>query len=112
MRFCFSTDAPATSWASPFAPFVNIKAAVLRKAWNGIDTGQQHQVDIETAIKFYTKESAEMLGLTDVGMIKKGYAADFLIPDKDIIKMPHEEIDQVKALATFIKGEKVYDAEF
>lgn len=112
VRFCFSTDAPATSWASPFAPFINLKAAVLRKAWNGVDTGQQHQVNIETAIKLYTKESAEMLGLTDVGMIKKGYAADFLVLDRDILKVPPDEMEQVKVLATFIKGEKVYDAEF
>ena len=69
-------------------------------------------MNIETAIKLYTKESAEMLGLTDVGMIKKGYAADFLVLDRDILKVPPDEMEQVKVLATFIKGEKVYDAEF
>lgn len=111
VRFCFSTDAPATSWANPFAPFVNLKAAVMRKAWNGMDTGQRHKIEIETAIKLYTKEAAEMLGLVDVGMIKEGYAADFIVLDRDMIKIPPEEIDQMKVLATFIKGEKVYDAE-
>lgn len=108
VKFCFSTDAPATSWAKPFAPFVNLKAAVLRRAWNGLDTGQEHCVDVETGIRLYTREPAEMLGLTDVGMIKEGYAADFLVLDRDILKIPSEEIDRVKVLETFIQGEKVY----
>ncbi|MBR4861043.1 MAG: amidohydrolase [Firmicutes bacterium] len=51
VRMAFSTDAPATSWATPSEPFANLKGAVTRKAWNGEDCGQRHKVDIETAIK-------------------------------------------------------------
>ena len=32
VRFAFSTDAPATSWATPSEPFANLKGAVTRKA--------------------------------------------------------------------------------
>ena len=105
----FSTDAPATSWATPSEPFANLKGAVTRKAWNGEDCGQRHKVDIETAIKLYTREGGPIAGFTDVGMLKEGYQADFIILDRDVLELPSEEIDQVKVDETWIGGEKVYE---
>ena len=109
VRFAFSTDAPATSWATPSEPFANLKGAVTRKAWNGEDTGQRHKVDIETAIKLYTAEAGPVAGFTDVGMLKEGYMADFIVLDRDILEVPAEEIDQVRVDETWIGGEKVYE---
>ena len=111
IRFAFSTDAPATSWATPSEPFANLKGAVTRKAWNGEDCGQRHKVDIETAIKLYTREGGPIAGFTDVGMLKEGYMADFIVLDRDVLKIPEEEIDQVKVLETWIDGECVFRAE-
>ena len=108
VRFAFSTDAPATSWATPSEPFANLKGAVTRKAWNGEDCGQRHKVDIETAIKLYTREAAPVAGFTDVGMLKEGFAADFIVLDRDLLSIPPEEIDQVKVEETWIGGEQVY----
>ena len=108
VRFSFSTDAPATAWATPSDPFVCIKGAVTRKAYDGADCGQAHRVDVETAIERYTAKSAPMLGFTDVGMLKEGYAADFIVLDRDILAIPAEEIDQVQVEETYIRGEKVY----
>ena len=34
IRLCFSTDAPATSWAVPSDPFPNLKSAVTRKGYS------------------------------------------------------------------------------
>jgi predicted amidohydrolase YtcJ len=109
VRFAFSTDAPATSWATPSEPFANLKGAVTRKAWNGEDTGQRHRVDVETAIKLYTAAAGPVAGFTDVGMLKEGYAADFIVLDRDILEIPAEEIDQVRVDETWIGGEKVYE---
>jgi len=109
IRTSLSSDAPATSWATPSDPFVNLKSAVTRKAWDGTDTGQEHRTDIETAIRLYTAEAAPFVGFTDVGMLKPGYAADFIILDRDILDIPSDEIDQVKVLETWINGEKVYE---
>lgn len=109
IRFAFSTDAPATSWATPSEPFANLKGAVTRRAWNGEDCGQRHKVDIETAIKLYTREAGPIAGFTDVGMLKAGYAADFIVLDRDILEIPAEEIDQVKVDETWIGGEKVFE---
>ncbi len=109
IRTSLSSDAPATSWATPSDPFINLKSAVTRKAWDGTDTGQEHRVDIETAIRLYTAEAAPMLGFTDVGILKPGYVADFIVLDRDILDIPSDEIDQVKVTETWINGEKVYE---
>lgn len=109
IRTSLSSDAPATSWATPSDPFVNLKSAVTRKAWDGTDTGQEHRINIDTAIRLYTAEAAPFVGFTDVGILKQGYAADFIILDRDILDIPSDEIDQVKVLETWINGEKVYE---
>ena len=108
VRFAFSTDAPATAWAEPSDPFVCLKGAVTRKAYDGTDCGQRHKVDIETAIRLYTAESAPMLGFEDVGMLKEGYAADFIILDRDILSIPSDDIDKVKVEETYIDGQQVF----
>lgn len=108
VKFAFSTDAPATSWATPSEPFANLKGAVTRKAWNGVDTGQRHKVDVETAIKLYTREAGLVAGFTDIGVLKEGYAADFIVVDCDIFGLKAEEIDQVKVEQTWIDGKRVY----
>ena len=108
VRISFSTDAPATAWAEPSNPFVCLKGAVTRKAWDGTDCGERHRVDIETAIRLYTAESAPMLGFEDIGILKPGYAADFIVLDKDILEVPYDEIDSIKVEETYIDGIKVY----
>lgn len=106
----FSTDAPATSWAVPSNPFVNIKAAVTRTAYDGTDCGRQQAVDVETAIRLYTKESAKVCGFTHIGRLSPGYMANFILLDRDIFTIAPEEIDQVQVLSTYIKGQNVYQA--
>lgn len=108
VRLCFSTDAPATSWAVPSDPFPNIKGAVTRKAYDGTDCGQEQGVDIETALILYTREAGEMAGFDRLGQLKEGYKADFLILDRDILEIPAKEIDQVRVAATYIGGRRVY----
>ena len=108
VRLCFSTDAPATSWAVPSDPFPNIKGAVTRKAYDGTDCGQEQGVDIETALILYTREAGEMAGFDRLGQLKEGYKADFLILDRDILEIPAKEIAQVRVAETYIGGRRVY----
>ena len=81
---------------------------MTRKAWNGHECGQRHKLDLQEAIKLYTREAAPLVGFTDVGMLKEGYAADFIALDRDVLEIPSEEIDQVKVDTTWIAGEKVF----
>ena len=98
-----STDSPATAWASPSDPLVNIKAAVTRIAYDGTDlshasSGQDERIDIETAIRLYTSEAAKVIGLHDLGRLAPGCRASFVVLDKD----------DVSVAATYINGELVY----
>lgn len=108
VQFAFSTDAPATAWATPSEPFACLKGAVTRKAYDGTDCGQENKVDIETAIILYTAESAPMLGFENVGMLKDGFAADFIVLDKDVLNIPADDIDTVTVEETYVAGECVY----
>ncbi|MDO4869151.1 MAG: amidohydrolase [Bacillota bacterium] len=105
---CLSTDAPATSWAVPSDPFSNLKSAVTRKAYDGTDIGQDEKLDIETAVILYTKASARACGFAGLGQLSEGCSADFVVLSEDIFTIDPERIDQVKAEATFICGDKVF----
>ena len=108
IRLCFSTDAPATSWAVPSDPFSNLKSAVTRRAYDGTDIGQSERVDIETAIILYTRNAAEVCGFAGLGQLVPGYSADFVVLSEDIFTAPADRIDQIRAEETFIKGECVF----
>ena len=112
-----STDSPATAWASPSDPLVNIKAAVTRIAYDGTDlscslSGQDERIDIETAIRLYTSEAANVIGLHDLGRLAPGCRASFVVLDKDILRQTEAEEgafqDDVSIAATYINGELVY----
>ena len=104
-----STDAPATSWAVPSDPFSNLKAAVTRTAYDGTDCGKDQCIDICTAIRLYTRESARVSGFKNLGMLQPGYKADFVVLDRNLFTIPPEEIDQVKVLKTYIRDRLVYE---
>ena len=108
VKMCFSTDAPATSWAVPSDPFSNMKSAVTKYAYEGTDIGQEQRIDIETAIRLYTKEAAEISGFPELGMIKGGYEAGFIVLSEDIFGIDPMRIDEVNVEETYIKGEKIY----
>ncbi len=45
------------------------------------------------------------------GSIEVGKVADFVVLDRDLMKIPVDSIPKVKVLATFIHGEKVYESD-
>lgn len=108
VMLCFSTDAPATSWAAPSDPFINMKAAVTRKAYDGTDCGKEQAVDIETAVCLYTREAAKIVGFPGIGQLKQGFQADFAVLDRDIFQTDPEEVDETEVLETYIRGKRVY----
>ena len=107
----FSTDAPATFWAVPYDPFPGLKLAVTRTAADGTDCGKENAIDIETAVKLYTRGAAMAAGFPETGMLAEGYYADFVVLDRDIFSIPPEEIDQVQVEATYAEGACVYSSE-
>lgn len=110
VKLGFSTDAPATFWSVPSDPFPGLKFAVTRIAADGTDCGKDYAVDIETAVKLYTKGAAQAAGFPEIGMLKEGFHADFAVLDRDLLQVPAEEIDQVRAEETYVNGSCVYKA--
>jgi predicted amidohydrolase YtcJ len=108
IKTCFSSDAPTTAWADPSNPFVGIKGAVTRIAHDGTDCGRNYCVDVKTAVELYTREASEILGIENIGQLKTGYLANFIILDRDIFEIPEEDIDMITVEETYMEGKKVY----
>lgn len=110
VRVCISTDSPATAWADPSDPFINMQAAVTRTAYDGTDCGKEEAIDIQTAVRLYTKEAAEIAGFDELGGIMPGKKASFVVLNKDIFSVPDEEIGTVHPIKMYIGDRLVYEA--
>jgi predicted amidohydrolase YtcJ len=111
IKVAFSSDAPATAWAEPVNPFVGIKSAVTRVAYDGTDTGLDQRVDVETAIVLYTRAAQEITRIPNVGQLAPGHYADFFVLDQDILTIDPEKIDQVQVMETYMSGKVVYQKD-
>ncbi|MGM0877873.1 MAG: amidohydrolase [Bacillota bacterium] len=108
IKVAFSSDAPATAWADPVNPFVGIKSAVTRMAYNSTDTGQKQRVDVITAIMLYTKEAQEITRIPHVGQLAVGNHADFIVLNQDILEISIDKIDNVLVKETYLAGNLVF----
>ncbi|WP_057823289.1 amidohydrolase [Lentilactobacillus sunkii] len=107
-EFALSSDAPCTPWAEPDSPFVNIYAAVTRTAVNGDVVNAEEAISVPEAVLAYTSWPAKIGGFQQNGKLTPGYAGDFVILDRDIFSVPHDEIKDVRVEETWMAGEKVY----
>ncbi|CAL2107836.1 Amidohydro_3 domain-containing protein [Tenacibaculum sp. 190524A02b] len=91
----------SSDWnVSTLNPFVGIQNAVTRSPQN---------ISLEEAIKAYTINGAyTMRQENKVGSIEAGKLADFIIIDKDIFKIPTNQIKNTKVLMTVFNGELIY----
>ncbi|MBW4891182.1 amidohydrolase [Mucilaginibacter sp. HMF5004] len=94
-------------------PMYTFYAAVVRKNLKGIPDGG---FQMENALS----RKQALMGMTiwaakanfeekEKGSIEPGKFADFVILDKDIMKIDGAELPAVKVLKTYINGEKVYE---
>ncbi|KMY56160.1 amidohydrolase [Bacillus sp. FJAT-27231] len=111
IEVAFSSDAPGTAWADPVNPFLGLKSAVTRKAYEGTDTGQDERIDVATAIELYTRAAQQLTRIPQVGQLKPGYHADFIVLDQDILEINPENIDEVQVVETYMDGNCVYQKE-
>ena len=98
----------------PLNPMEGLYAAVTRKDRLGED-GEgwfpEQKLSMVEAIKFYTLGSAYAQFMDDrKGMIKKGYLADIVIVDKDLLTIPESEIMKTKVDYTIVGGKVVYES--
>lgn len=99
----------------PLNPMEGLYAAVTRKARGGEEGDgwfPEQKLTMEEAIYFYTLGSAYAQFMDDrKGMIRKGYLADIVIVDKDLLTVPENQIMSTRVDFTIVGGRIVYSSE-
>jgi hypothetical protein len=107
-KLAFGTDYQV----EPLNPMEGLYASVTRKDRLGEEGEGWHpeqKISMEDAIKYYTLGSAYAQFMDDrKGMLKPGFLADIVILDKDLLKIPENEIMKTKVDYTIIGGKVVY----
>ena len=102
------TDFPVEE-INPFKTFI---AAVARQDSKGFPAGgfqMENALTREQTIRGMTIWAAKANRMEkQVGSIEVGKKADFIILDKDLMKVPTDSILQVKVLKTYLNGERVH----
>lgn len=98
----------------PLNPMEGLYASVTRKDRLGEDGDgwyPEQKITMEDAIRYYTLGSAYAQFMEDrKGMIKPGYLADIVITDRDLLKIPVEEIMKTRVDYTITGGKIVYES--
>ena len=93
-------------------PFKTFLAAVVRKDAKGYPAEgfqMENALTREETIKGMTIWAAKANRMEkEVGSLEKGKKADFIILDKDLMKVAPDSILNVRVLSTFVNGERVY----
>jgi predicted amidohydrolase YtcJ len=99
----------------PINPLYGFYAAVERKNFDEIpEEGFQMENALtrEEALKAMTIWAAKaQFEENEKGSLEVGKAADFVVMEKDLMKIPAKEILNLRVLETYINGEKVFDAK-
>lgn len=103
------TDSPVES----FNPFLGFYCAVSRKDEEGFPEGgwyKEQAMTREEALKSYTVWPAYTEFMENLkGQIAPSFLADFVVLDNDIMTCPEGDILKIKALATYLGGECVFE---
>jgi len=94
-------------------PLHMIEMAVTRKTWKEPDfvLAPDEAISVESAIRALTSEAAwQLFSEHEVGSLEAGKLADFLILEKNPLKVNTDTIKDIKVLETWMDGQPVYKA--
>lgn len=104
----FGSDSPVES----MDPWAGIHAAVTRQRPDGTPPGgwyPEQRITVEEAVRAYTWGAAFAAGETHLkGTIEEGKVSDLIVLDRDIFRIPPEDILGTKVEMTILGGEIVY----
>jgi hypothetical protein len=94
-------------------PLPSIEVALTRQDPEGAGTdvlNASERVDLATMIAAYTIDGAWLMHQEkETGSIETGKAADFVVLEKDLFKIPTDEIGGVRVDLTMLDGEVLYE---
>ncbi len=102
----FGSDSPI----EPFDPIPNIYAAVTRRRIDGSPNEDgwypQNKVTVEEALRGFTLAPAYAAGTENhLGKLSANYLADLVVLDRDLLKIPADEILETQVTATMVGGD-------
>lgn len=93
-------------------PFHGLYAAVTRTDRNGQPPGgwyPQEKLTRDEALRLFTLDAAYASHMERiVGSLEPGKWADFILVDSDYFQVPEAQIDDLKVLATYVAGQRVW----
>ncbi len=100
-------------FVAPPTPLEGIYAAATRRTiddLNPVGFVPEEKISVEEALVAYTRAAARAaFAENELGMLKEGFLADFVVLDRDITRIPPEEIRDAKVLTTVVGGKIVYE---
>ena len=97
---------------APIEPLLGIHAAVTRRTLDGKHPDgwvPQEKISVEEALRAYTSGNAYGVFAEDRrGKLAPGYLADLVVLDRDLTRIPAEEIERAAVTATVVGGRVVY----
>jgi predicted amidohydrolase YtcJ len=98
---------------APLDPLSGIYAAVTRRTTDGQNPGgwiPEQKITLEEALRGYTQNGAYTeFAEQSKGSLAAGKLADLVVLDRDIFKIPPEEIVDVKVDLTIVGGKVIYE---
>lgn len=102
-------------FVAPPTPLEGIYAAVTRRTLDDKNPGgwiPEQKITVEEALRAYTMNAARAsFDEGNRGSLERGKLADFVIIDRDLTKIPQEEIRDARIVRTVVGGRTVFSAD-
>ncbi len=95
---------------TPISPWWGIWAGVARREMSNSEIiAPEERLIVPQVLQLYTRNGA-YIGFEEKekGSLEAGKLADFIVVDRDVLRIPPDELKDVKVLMTFVGGELVY----